>query len=126
MAEKSKNLKPIQKGELSKEEAKKRGQKGGIKSGEVRRERKALKEELLYLLEQGDTQEKISVALIKQALKGNVKAFAMIRDTIGEKPVEKQEITGKNGAPLSEKVIYVTPEEQKEVKDHIQATINGQ
>ncbi len=95
-----KNLIPIKKGELSKEEAKKRGQKGGIKSGEVRRARKTLKEDLLFLLEQGDTQEKISVAMIKQALKGNVKAFAMIRDTIGEKPVEKQEITGKEGEPL--------------------------
>lgn len=85
-----KNLIPIKKGELSKEEAKKRGQKGGIKSGEVRRARKTLKEDLLFLLEQGDTQEKISVAMIKQALKGNVKAFAMIRDTIGEKPVENK------------------------------------
>ncbi len=37
----------------------------------------------------------------------------------------KQEITGKDGAPLTEKVIYVTPEEQNEVKEHIRQTING-
>lgn len=31
---------------------------------------------------------------IKQALDGNLAAFQIIRDTAGEKPVEKQEITG--------------------------------
>lgn len=121
MVKKTENLK-----RLSPSEARENGKKGGLKSGEVRRERKALKEELLYLLEQGETQQKISLALIKQALKGNVKAFAMIRDTIGEKPIEKQEITGKDGTPLVEKVRYVTPKEYKEVKEHIQEIINGQ
>lgn len=82
------NLKPIKAGELSKEEAKKRGAKGGIKSGEVRRERKLLKDELLLLLSTGKTQEKISLALIQKALKGDTKAFEIIRDTIGEKPTQ--------------------------------------
>lgn len=36
------NLKPIQKGELSKEEAKRRGQKGGISSVKSRRRKKAI------------------------------------------------------------------------------------
>lgn len=68
--------------------------KGGKRSGEVRRERKALKEELLMLLESDDTQKKISVALIQEAIRGNnagsvTKAFEVIRDTIGERPVEK-------------------------------------
>ena len=62
--------------------------KGGIASGEARRARKTFKDELLYLLEQGDTQEKISVALIRQAQRGNIKAFETIRDTVGEKPGE--------------------------------------
>ena len=69
-------------------------QKGGIKSGEVRRARKTLKEELLLLLESGNTQNKISLALIKKALKGNIKAFEVIRDTIGEKPADKHELKG--------------------------------
>ena len=69
-------------------------QKGGIKSGEVRRARKTLKEELLLLLENGNTQNKISLALIKKALKGNIKAFEVIRDTIGEKPADKHELKG--------------------------------
>ncbi len=80
--------------QLSSEEARKNGKKGGIKSGEKRRERKALKEELLLLLSVGDTQKKLSLALIEKAMNGDVKAFEVIRDTIGEKPTDKQEITG--------------------------------
>ena len=82
----SKNLKPAR----SKSEAREKGKKGGIKSGEVRRARKTLKEELLLLLESGNTQNKISLALIQKALKGDIKAFEVIRDTIGEKPIDKQ------------------------------------
>lgn len=120
MDKKSKNLKPFR----SVEEAREKGKKGGIKSGEVRRERKALKEELLCLLEQGNTQEKISLALIKQALKGNVKAFALIRDTIGEKPIDKQEISGANGAPLAVKKIFITPEKAEQMRKMVNNAIN--
>ena len=70
--------------------------KGGKASVEARRKRKALKEELLLLLSDGDLQEKMSVALINEAINGNkagsvTKAFEVIRDTIGEKPVDKVE-----------------------------------
>lgn len=85
----SENLKPpINKRSTS--EQREIRQKGGIKSGEVRRARKTLKEELLLLLENGDNQQKMSVALFQKALKGDIKAFEVIRDTIGEKPVDKQ------------------------------------
>lgn len=87
------NLKPVR----SKKEARERGKIGGKKSGEARREKKQLKEELILLLQASDTQEKISVALINEALKGNVKAFEVIRDTIGEKPITKSEISGIEG-----------------------------
>lgn len=114
MTNKTKNLKPIQKGELSKEEAKKRGQKGGIKSGEVRREKRQLKEILETFLEMDAPpkmkdkaleiipeldNERLSlkaslvVTLIEKILNGDMKAFELMRDTIGEKPIEKQEIT---------------------------------
>ena len=73
----------------SKDEVKRIASKGGKRSGESRRKRKALREELLALLSAGNTQKNISLALIDQALNGNVKAFETIRDTIGEKPVEK-------------------------------------
>ena len=86
------NLIPVR----SEEEAREKGRKGGIKSGESRRKRKTLKEELLALLEDGDTQNRISVALVQEALNGNkagsvTKAFEVLRDTIGEKPVDKVE-----------------------------------
>lgn len=71
------------------EEARRNGRKGGVASGKARAERKALKEELLLLLSEGNTQKEISVSLIQEAIKGNTKAFEVIRDTIGEKPVEK-------------------------------------
>ena len=64
---------------------------GGRKSGESRRARKTLKEELLLLLSDGDTQKSVTVALLQKAMDGDVKAFEVLRDTIGEKPVDKVE-----------------------------------
>jgi hypothetical protein len=37
------------------------------------------------------TQVAMSASLIKQALDGNTKAFELVRDTIGEKPIDKVE-----------------------------------
>ena len=76
----------------SPEEVRENGRKGGIKSGETRRKRKTLREELLALLETDKYQEKISLSLIKQAVAGNTKAFEVIRDSIGEKPNDKLEL----------------------------------
>ena len=73
------------------EERRKNGRKGGIASGIARNERKTLKEQLLILLENGDTQKEVSLALISKALTGDTKAFEVIRDTIGEKPKEQVE-----------------------------------
>ena len=73
-------------------EVRKNGSKGGIKSGEVRRKRKTLREELLLLLETGNNQNKMSLAMIEKAMKGDTKAFEVIRDTIGEKPREQLDI----------------------------------
>lgn len=82
------NLQPVR----TKEEARKRGRNGGIKSGEARRKRKTLREELLALLGTEDYQKKISLAMLQEAKAGNTKAFEVIRDTIGEKPKDKVEI----------------------------------
>ena len=62
---------------------------GGLASGEARRKRKTLKEELLLMLSEGETQQSVTLALIKKAMSGDTKAFEVIRDTIGEKPVDK-------------------------------------
>lgn len=88
----TKNLIPTNR--RSKEEVKKNASKGGKKSGEVRRQRRTLREELLALLSSGDTQSRMSLALLNEALNGNnsgsvTKAFEVVRDTIGEKPVDK-------------------------------------
>ena len=45
------------------------------------------------ILAQGDNQEKLCMALFKSALTGNYKAFNSLRDTIGEMPTQKQEVT---------------------------------
>lgn len=85
------NLKPVTK--RTKNEAREISKKGGIRSGEVRRERKKLKEELLLLLSEGDNNRRMSLAIFERALNGDTKAFEVIRDTIGEKPKEQIENT---------------------------------
>lgn len=88
MAANIENLKPVR----TKEEARTRGSAGGKKSVEARRARKTLAEELRLLLSSGDTQERISLALLEEAMQGNTKAYEVIRDTIGEKPTDKVEV----------------------------------
>jgi len=103
------NLKP--RTTLSKEEAKEMGSKGGKASVKKRRERKAMKEcfemVLGLPLKDAKSREKIKnlgikdkdinnqvaiiVSMVNEALKGNVKAYESIRDTIGERPTEKVE-----------------------------------
>ena len=101
MAEKPKhrgteNLIPANK--RSKEEVRKNSAKGGRKSGEVRRQKKLLKDCLDELLQrewenrQGEKMsgsEAISVAVFKKALAGDIKAYEVVRDTAGQKPVDK-------------------------------------
>ena len=77
--------------ERSPEELREMGRKGGIASGEARRRKKTLKEELIALLETNDNNNKISLAILQKALNGDIQAFTTIRDTIGEKPVDKVE-----------------------------------
>lgn len=90
----------------SSEQAREYGRKGGKKKAENARKRKALKEELEILLEaiaeDGKTyQESISISLIKEAQKGNTKAYEVIRDTIGQKPKENVNISGEVNNPFS-------------------------
>ena len=85
------NLKPIQKGELSKEEAKKRGSIGGKKSAQARAEKKLIKDRILERMGADDWDEYID-GIIARAKESKADA-EFLRDTIGEKPVDKQEIT---------------------------------
>lgn len=91
-----KNL--IPNSERSPSEVRENGKKGGQKSGEVRREkrilRELLEEALLKKTKTGNKYIDITNALIKQAEKGNVKAYETIRDTLGQKPIDKIEHNG--------------------------------
>lgn len=78
------------------EEARERGRKGGIASGKKRQEaiifRDLFKQLLAEEYKDGMTNaQAIAAAQIIEALGGNVKAFETIRDTIGQKPVERAE-----------------------------------
>ena len=46
------------------------------------------------MLETGNTQDNITLALLDKALKGDTKAYEVIRDTVGEKPTDKIEQSG--------------------------------
>lgn len=74
-------------------EARKKGRAGGKKSGEVRRQKKLLRELLEEALETKTVTGTLSVditrALIAKALDGDVKAYEVIRDTLGQKPKDK-------------------------------------
>ena len=101
------NLRPVS----SKEEARERGRKGGLASGEARRKRKTLKEELLLMLAEGDTQQSVTLALIEKAMSGDTKAFEVIRDTIGEKPVDKVMIADVEPSVIAEVEAIVNGQE---------------
>ena len=96
----------------SREEASKNGRKGGKASGKARRAKvkmRKLVEMFAYLDVNKDVENKMRklgipdegmlilmqsvVAIFNKANKGDVSAFNAIRDLLGEKPTEKQEIS---------------------------------
>ena len=85
------NLKPIRKGDLSSEELKKRQRNGGKASVKARRENKLLKDAILERMGADDWNEMVD-ALIGRA-KETDKAFEILRDTIGQKPSEKVDLS---------------------------------
>lgn len=95
----------------SREEAERNGRKGGQKSGEVRRQRKAMKEQFEMLLtlpfkqveqlefikelglkeDEIDNQMALVVAMYGKALKGDVQAFNTIREVTQDSQVVNKE-----------------------------------
>lgn len=77
------------------EEQRKIARMGGIASQKKQRERKKFKESLLLALEtmkDDKTIQEIGVeAIMRKFMDGDIQAFTTIRDTIGEKPVDKVE-----------------------------------
>ena len=85
--------------ELTAEEQRKIASNGGKASVESRRKKKQLKELLDVLLErpagrdtdgnQVNSSEVMAITAIKAAMNGDWKAWELVRDTAGQKPVEK-------------------------------------
>lgn len=104
-----KNLKPVR----TESEAKEKGKKGGIASGQSRRNIKSIREALkLYLaeattVETEEGQEKvtnafaIAIAAAEKAKIGDVQAMTFVRDSIGEKPKDTVGITGEDGGKVN-------------------------
>ena len=134
------NLKPIKKGELTKEEAKKRGSNGGKKSAKVRKQKKLFKEifiELLsYDIEKFTTNEElleklaeinplfsskidvktvIAAQVLKKAINGDLAAISMLKAQIGEEPVQEINQTNQNINITDEKVINSVLEKMKDL-----------
>ena len=84
------NLKPIR----TTERARELQEKAAQKQRENIARRKTLKETLLLMLAEGNTQDDITLALLQKALNGDTKAYEVIRDTVGEKPTDKIEQSG--------------------------------
>ena len=108
------NLKPFT-SDQSHEKAVENGRKGGKASGEAKRRKKDMRERLEILLSmpikngKGADIDKIKgfgelkgknitvedavlIAITQKALKGDIQASTFLRDTIGEKPTDKQQI----------------------------------
>ena len=70
--------------------------KGAERTNQIRREKKTLRQELEILLtmekDGRSMQELMSLSMINQAIKGNTKAYEVVRDTIGQKPVEQMAV----------------------------------
>lgn len=86
------NLIPFNK--RTEEEQRRIATMGGKASGESRRRRKTFKEALLIALEtekDGKLIQDLGVeALIAKYINGDLEVFKTVRDTVGEKPVDKQ------------------------------------
>lgn len=91
-----KNL--IKQSERTKEEQREIAKKGGIASGEARRAKKSLREAMQVLMDadltgkDGKTMtgtEAMAAKAFQAALKGDWKAWELVRNTAGQKPVEK-------------------------------------
>jgi hypothetical protein len=109
----------------SKEKAQRLGALGGKASGESKRRKKAFKElaqimmdckpvdslaeELKQIFPDLDIEDITNRVLMlrkqmdKAVFEGDSKAFEILRDTAGEKPSDKLEMTGKDGEPLNMK-----------------------
>ena len=107
-----KNLKPIQEN-ITPEQQREISSKGGKASAEAKRQRKEMREMIQDIFEIGIKKGKVAddiksledakgknltvgqalvLAQVKKAMTGDTRALEFLRDTMGEKPTNKQEI----------------------------------
>lgn len=79
------------------EEQRKIARQGGIRSGEVRRENKLIKDRILERMGESDWDTMID-NLIARASE-DTRSFEVLRDTIGQKPKDSVEVQG-NGIEI--------------------------
>ena len=107
--------------ELTEKEQRKIASMGGKASGEVRKRKKLIKDNIELLLslpikndkmksqlkalgieeDEMTNQMAMTIAMWQKAIKGDVSAFNSLRDTIGEKPKEVVEHSGEINNPYS-------------------------
>ena len=84
----------------TKDEQREIARMGGVRSGEVRREKKRLRECLEECLsmtteldgEEVTNAEAIAAAMVRKAREGDVRAFVEVRNSVGEMPIARTQI----------------------------------
>ena len=115
----SQNL--IKNEDLTPEQRRRNASKAGKASAKKRQQNKTFKEIINKFLDEQVSDERLKqqmvefgfadkevsnkscavISLWKESIKGNTKAFELLRDTIGEKPQEKVNISGEVNNPFS-------------------------
>lgn len=133
------NLKPVR----STREARERGRNGGIRSGETRRRKAALRDTMNRLLTmkveveglsdilradgaESTYEEVITMAMIQQAMLGDVKAYQAIMKTVGqtemsEADLEEQKIRTDRAKRARDQEIGDTDNQNENIRDFLKA-----
>ena len=101
--------------------------RGAKKSAEARRKKRDLRQAIEILLEtdiEGDDgqmqsgAEALAIAQFKKALKGDTRAFEVLRDTAGQKPIEKVQVAEVDQDVINdvERAVFDMEEESKPAK----------
>jgi hypothetical protein len=127
----SENLKPFEfTSNQSRDEARKNGTIGGRKSGEARRHKKFLREIFESILDieidYGDkiitNKEAMALGVLRKAMEGDLRAFELIRDTVGEEPVDRMASTDSEG---NDPVPIIPSEELLALMEKRKATLDA-
>ena len=90
--------------------AAKAGKKGAVKANTVRKEYKSFRECFSSEMTP-EMRQQLFDMLVKRAMAGNLKAFEILRDTLGEKPVDHIVMSEVDAAVIDEMEALVHDEE---------------